>query len=635
MIYSRTMFNLSRNIDRFMRVESMVSSGRRINTPSDDPVGTHHDLSYRGRLSQITQYLSNISQAGGWFSAYESGLGDLKDLYSSAKEISIMMANDTYDEVARQAAANEVESIFQQVLQIANNNVDGRYMYSGHMTRTKPLESAANGVVYNGDRGIIDLEIDTASRVRSNLIAEEIFFKQLLVLGESSDLKAGLTGATLVADLNQGGGIDQSPGTFEIYDRNRNVTYTIDLSAAVTVDDVVNAVNAQLGAVANLSLGIADAGASLQWSPTTGTTNTITIDTPLANLNAGRGVDLAGGTFHIRNADAGIAFDVDISSANNLGDVITAINNAMTANGVTGVTAGLNAAGTGLAITDGNAVPVGLIIEETSPSQTTAADLGIVGAINPLLVGTDISPQPDFEIRDIGAQTTAADLGLGGRVTFTTIGESIQPRIMLTTTLASLNNNVGFNLGRLKISQGDQSATLDLGGPGLVTVGDLLGTINACGLEIEASINASGTGIQIVPTRTDKTLIIESADADRTAEILGIAGSPDMLGTLMLLVTALRNDDRDLAEKLNGNLGRSIDELLSTRADVGSTMIRMNTTQNRLEATKISVTKLLSEVEDADMVEMVSNLAKEENLYQAALLASSKMIQKSLVDFLQ
>ncbi len=635
MVYNRTIFNLSRNLDRYMSVESMVSSGRRINTPSDDPIGTHHDLNYRTRLSEIEQYLSNISQGSGWMATYDSGLGDLKNLYSSAKEIALMMANDTYDDVAREAAANEVQGILDQVLQLGNADVDGRYLYSGHRTRTKPLEASANGVVYRGDRGTIELEVDVSSRINSNLIGEDIFLKQLQVLGEDADLHAGLLGTTPVADLKLGDGIDLSAGTFEIHDNNRNVTYTVDISGATTVDDIVNAINTQLGPAANLSVKISDVGASLTWEPTTGATNTVTLDTPISNLNGGSGIDLNGGRFLIRNADESISAEVDVSGASTIGDVIASINGALATSGIAGVTAGLNSDGTGLALTDTNVPPLGLVVEEVSSDYSTASDLGLTGPLEPTLEGRDLSPQPDFTIRDIGSQTVAADLGIGGTINSETVGGQLQPLLTVDTLLSSLNNKAGFDLGEIKISQGDQVAFVDLSSLAFTTVADLLNAINSCGLDITASVNDAGTGIQIVSNLTDRTLIVENNDSSRTANTLGVIGSSDMLGSLMLLVTALQNDDRELAERLVGNMDLAMNELLSSRATVGSRMIRMDTTQNRLENSRTTVTKMLSDVEDADMVTAVSDLAKQENLYKAALMASSSIMQYSLVDFLR
>ncbi|NMC42964.1 MAG: flagellar hook-associated protein FlgL [candidate division Zixibacteria bacterium] len=633
MLIDRTGFDLAKSLGRYARTEIMMSTGRRINTPSDDPIGTQHDLTLRTRQNAITQYKANIHLAGNWMSSYDSGLGDLKNIYSSAKEVAISMANDTYDATAREAAAEEIESLFQQVLEIANGNVDGRHLYSGFRTRTKPLEAAANGVVYMGDRGVINLDINFSGRIVSNINGGDLFFKQLTTLGGDSDLNVGMTGDTLLADLHLGAGAAVNSGTVEVFDANRNLTYSLDVSGAVTAQDVVDAVNAQLGAASNLSLAISETGASFAWIPVIGASNTVTDDTPLANLNGGNGVQLDPGKLLIHNGNGSIYFEASIGSANTLGEVRTAINDALSAQGITGVSVGWNSTGTGLAVTDSNSPPLGLFIEEVSNLSTTATDLGIFGSVGSLLEGRDLRPQAEFVITDAGG-TVGTDLGLLGTIRHESAGLDLDPRLTLDTRLTWLNNTSGFDLGRIKISQGNEIAYVDLSSSAVVTVADAIKAINGCGLAVTAEINAAGTGLQITPILTDRTLIIEDADDTDTASTLGLAGSPDMLGSMMLLATALHNNDRGLAEKLNGNMESAMSELLSARASVGAKVIRMETSLNGLESAETEVAKLLSEVEDADITALATQLAKEEYMYQAALVAVAKALQPSLLDFL-
>ena len=56
MISNRVVFNMQRSLRRFMHLETSMSSGRRINKPSDDPSGTLRDLNYRTELARIGQY---------------------------------------------------------------------------------------------------------------------------------------------------------------------------------------------------------------------------------------------------------------------------------------------------------------------------------------------------------------------------------------------------------------------------------------------------------------------------------------------------------------------------------------------------------------------------------------------------
>ncbi len=655
MIIDRTISSLSNNITRLMNIERMLATGKQINVPSDNPIGSQHVMNYKTRIGQIQQYQTNITQGISRLSTYESGLADLKNFNDTALEIAISMGNDTFDETARLGAAQEVESLMEQILQIGNMQRDGRYMFSGHETRLKPLIRSANGVEYMGDTGLVDIEVDVNSRIKSNLIGQNVFLKQLSTIGEGADLHTGVVGTTLLADLNMGGGIDlisgANPGEFTITDNNLNSTITINLNndpagnpapPPVDVDEIVNRINGQLGlAGSTLQVTIPDTGARLQWDTTVPATNSITADTPLANLNGGRGVDISSGEFRVRDATSTTVLDIDISSAETVDDVITTVQAALDATfGAGVVTFGLNADNNGFAFDDTTGGTLDLLVEEMPGlDSTTASDLGIVGTIDPLLTGRDLEPQPDFDVADIGLQTTIADLGLDGEVRADRMGDDIIPQLTGTTLLSTLNAKAGFNMGSIKISQGSLTRTLDLSDSALPpnpTINDLINAINTTGLDITASINEAGTGIQIVSDDPTRTLIVENVDTnDRTASMLGIIGAPDVLSTMMLLETSLRNNDSELARQLVGNLEDNIQHLLSVRAEVGTRVIRLETTQYRHEETEINLKKLLSEVEDADITTLVAELANQENLYQASLLASSKVIQPSLLDFLR
>ena len=77
--YSNFLFNLQNTQSRLMELNMQASSQKRINKPSDDPVGTARVLNYRSSLSAIEQYRSNIDTAKGWLN-----LADESMLQSSA-----------------------------------------------------------------------------------------------------------------------------------------------------------------------------------------------------------------------------------------------------------------------------------------------------------------------------------------------------------------------------------------------------------------------------------------------------------------------------------------------------------------------------------------------------------------------
>ncbi|MDH4156819.1 MAG: flagellin, partial [candidate division Zixibacteria bacterium] len=458
---------------------------------------------------------------------------------------------------------------------------------------------------------------------------------QLGILGEEADLDVGVTSATLLSDLLGGQGIGLPPGTIRITDENLGEWVDVDLSGAVTVDDVITTINSALGAhvppLDNLTLGISEQGNAFFFDSTEN--GLISGVTALDNLNGGNGIDMAAGTIVLTD-DAGFVLEIDLAGLNTVGDVINKFNAAVAAApGIDNVTMQLNAAGTGLEIVDTNAVPLGLRVVDISEKSHTAESLGIVGRIDPVLSGRDLSPVTSFSIEEVGS-TTAADLGILARFNGDYAGSDLDPDLVATARLSDLNNGYGFDFGAISLKQGDMQRTIDLSDASIVTIQDLLDAINNSGLDVTASINAAGTGIQVVNDDPTRSFIIQDSGAGRSAKDFQLFGSSDMIGSLMVLEDALRADDQDGISLMLGTMDAAIQHVLNFRAAVGAKGMRLESTHARLLDMELSFTKLLSEVEDADLTKLVTDLATFENNYQASLIASAKIIQPSLLDFL-
>ncbi|RKX22841.1 MAG: flagellar hook-associated protein 3 [Candidatus Zixiibacteriota bacterium] len=642
MISDQVIANLARSLERFMDKQVQMSTGRRLNRPSDDPIGIQKDLRYRNVLTDITQFKRNISSAGSLLATYDNILGNMKDIIQSANELTIGLSNDTYDAVARNAAANEIESLYTQMIELINSTLEGRHIFSGHLTRDAAVEESVYGVRYLGDAGQTKIEIENNSKIGINLIGSDILFQPLSILGEKADLKIGAVATTLLADLNLGAGVDLTtgamPGQFTITDNNLGTSVNIDLSllpADPTLDDVITEINSQLAAagITNLTVDYGEEGNNLRWLATD--TGDISVNTLLENLNGGQGIDLISGHIRLHTADNSIDFEVDLSDAATVGDLINSFNadpNVI----AYGLTMAVSADSKGLTISD--PLPLeGLMISDTSETSQTAANLGLIGEIDAALIqSSDLNPIADFTASEAAAdQTVLKDLGLLGNFNNVKIGEAITPRLTLTDSLSQLDLGNGFELSEIRISQGNSFINLDLSDPSIVTIGDVIDAINNSGLNVLASINAAETGIQVVSTTNTETLMIQEWNEGNTAHDFGIYGSPDILGTMRVLVDAFRNNNGESASQLIGNLTEGINQILNHRASVGAKVIRLEAADRRLTDLDYNFTQLLSEIEDADLTKLISDLAMRENSYQAAMISAAKIIQPSLLNFLK
>lgn len=103
--------------------------------------------------------------------------------------------------------------------------------------------------------------------------------------------------------------------------------------------------------------------------------------------------------------------------------------------------------------------------------------------------------------------------------------------------------------------------------------------------------------------------------------------------TLKSFKTALEANDVNGIQAAIDNLDTDFDQISNTISIVGAKASRMEIRQNIFEDLKITNTERLSKLEDADLVEAITDLRSRELSYQAALAASAKVMGLSLVDY--
>ncbi|MDW8051961.1 MAG: flagellar hook-associated protein FlgL [Armatimonadota bacterium] len=139
-------------VERMTRWQQRVATGRRLEQPSDDPVGSVHALALRQQVAEIEQFGRNIREARLFLQATEQAFADIGELLHRTRQIVVQGANDTNDAQAREAFAQEVREIKNRLLQIANQRPDGeRYLFSGQSVHRVPLTVVAGTATYQGD----------------------------------------------------------------------------------------------------------------------------------------------------------------------------------------------------------------------------------------------------------------------------------------------------------------------------------------------------------------------------------------------------------------------------------------------------------------------------------------------------
>lgn len=164
--------NLQRNSSELFRLQNIVSTGKKINKPSDDPVSLSKILEYDELISRSDQYTENINHAIGFLGVSDSALSGVGDILIRAKELAVAQSNDTMNADDRKSASIEVQNLFEEAVQLANTKLGDRYIFAGYKTQTEPFSTAG---AYSGDSGEIMVEVGPGVTIKTNLPGDALF----------------------------------------------------------------------------------------------------------------------------------------------------------------------------------------------------------------------------------------------------------------------------------------------------------------------------------------------------------------------------------------------------------------------------------------------------------------------------
>jgi flagellar hook-associated protein 3 FlgL len=132
------------------KLQERISSGRNINTASDDPVGLTRILNLNNTLSADERYKRNIDAALTEVNTADTALSNVTSLVHRAKELAVQGANSTNSQAGLNAIALEIDELINQVVQIGNTNVGGKYIFGGMKTNVGPYSRAVDTVTFAG-----------------------------------------------------------------------------------------------------------------------------------------------------------------------------------------------------------------------------------------------------------------------------------------------------------------------------------------------------------------------------------------------------------------------------------------------------------------------------------------------------
>lgn len=159
-----------------LKIQQQVASGRRILTPSDDPVGAARALEVTQSQSINTQHGVNRQHAKSALVSVEGSLESATSLLLDVKTSIVTASNGSLTDSQRGFLATELRSRFDALMSIANSRDGmGNYQFSGYQTATPPFAETATGAQYQGDQGQRLLQVDATRQMAISNPGQAVF----------------------------------------------------------------------------------------------------------------------------------------------------------------------------------------------------------------------------------------------------------------------------------------------------------------------------------------------------------------------------------------------------------------------------------------------------------------------------
>ncbi len=669
--------NLTRTNLELFDVNNQLSSGRLINSPSQDSVRAAAIGVLDSRLFNSVQRERSLQHADNVLARLDSSLTEASDLVREAQSLASSQIGVTSDPATRANQAQTVSAMIRQLFTLVNRSHDGSpqgvYLFGGDTANRAPVVEVAGGFRYIARGTGTNTDLGLADQIPITLGGNNALGETSTRVRSTRNLNPQLWPGARLEDLRGARSVGVSPGAVNFTFSGSAAVGTVDLTSAQTIQDVATTLTAAIrqyetangvsvlgpaGVTVNatgLNFPVVAAGApTLTFSdPAGGTTGadlgllpgtfssgvqtgyplnpTLDWSTPLNTLS---GLSIPLGSIRARFAQgsSSTTVDINLAGAQTLGDLRSIIETT-----APGLRLDINALRTGINLVTEIAGPT-LSIEEVPGGANTASQLGfrtldtdtlitdfnngrgvrIVDAVvNPVTGTVDPTLNSDFRVTLNNGQYFDVDLRPQDLTTVQTVINRLNSQF--ASAVGSQNN-----ASAPALAAGDFNAQLTTGINGLAFSSGVAGPLRFTTLNNSAA--AEDLGLQNVTLDSATSLYVAQDRAGVRVQ--------NLFSDLIDLRDALLRNDNAAITQAGANLNLNADRLTGAQALVGTYAQRVDQAGELLVDQRVIDSKTKSELQDVDYAEAATRLSQLQTQLEASLRTAGIIGSTSLFDFL-
>jgi flagellar hook-associated protein 3 FlgL len=259
---SRLLFQIHHDQSAIQSLQTQLSTGRRIERPSQDPSAAIRALSAQRHLEFKAQVDVNLKAADVILSASESTLAQAQSIITEMRGVAVLATGTTFSEEEAKSYANQVSAAIGKLIDLGNSRFRDQYVFGGNSVLAPPFQYIGDAVRFHGNNEELMTVADYASTIAANVTANDAFGAKSSQVVGSFDLNPRIVSATPLSELNRGEGIRR--GAISI--SNGIEMVTIDLANAHNVSDVIERIEAVQVGTRSLDVTLSNTGLNIAYA---------------------------------------------------------------------------------------------------------------------------------------------------------------------------------------------------------------------------------------------------------------------------------------------------------------------------------------------------------------------------------
>ena len=183
---TRAVMTLQRHNLELLKYQTQVSTGKRVIRPSDDPADASLITRNRADDFRLEGLISNIVESSSVLESSVDAMLEVRDIITQVKVLTLEANSSgniaTNERQANEALATELDELIDQLISVANRKLaDGRYLFGGTATETKPFEVVTDEkqrpqtVTYQGTSEDVEAIVGKSLTVETFLAGNRVF----------------------------------------------------------------------------------------------------------------------------------------------------------------------------------------------------------------------------------------------------------------------------------------------------------------------------------------------------------------------------------------------------------------------------------------------------------------------------